>query len=394
MERVKKLKLKNRRELVLLLALTAFAFLLVVHMSSAGPAYADSPGGSVEPQMIAPPEPGDSPSHYIAGRVLNYESGFGVGGVKVYAYVIGVNDPFVTTTDPVGGFQFYDTNIQQDTEYHITVNGDGWHTGVALENLNWGQWDGWALTNGFAYVFRRIYLEPVTVIDVPAMAMFSNTKYATISYEMTGNYEFSHSMTFSLENPAFTLGYSSTTSESCTYTTGCQVSPNHQMKVSHRHWVATCWYPYLDTYPSSSPSLTTGKAGQDDPSWDWDLLGTSEYLDPNSTLVVNHHKENRLDQGGLISKEYSETGTYKWSVSAHVPFAIQYLAFGATIDMDTTVACANSNTVKYVLDRSGDTNPNTLYFWEYTSGASINIPDTGSGSGGMELHVWDVSGAG
>jgi hypothetical protein len=133
------MKLVNRRELIFLLCLTAFALLLVLNFS-ARRAYADSPADTVGPEMIAPPDPGD-PAPSIVGRVLNYDNGAGVGGVNVYAYVVGCNDPFVTTTDPCGGFWFYDSRIQPNAMYHITVNGDGWHTGVSVENPGWGQWD-------------------------------------------------------------------------------------------------------------------------------------------------------------------------------------------------------------------------------------------------------------
>jgi hypothetical protein len=242
-------------------------------------------------------------------------------------------------------------------------------------------------------VFRKIYLEPATVIEVPAMAMFSDTKYASLSYEMTGTYLFSHSMSFSIQNPSFTVGYSSTTSETLVENTVFQVAPNHQMKIVHRHYAATCWWAGLSTNPPSSPTLTTGNAGKDDKSWRWDLLDTTEYLDPNSTLVINNHEERRLDAGGAITESYTEQGSYTWSASLGVPFGIQYLDFGATIDLDVTVTSTSSSTVQYTIDRTSDTNTNRLYFWAYTSGVPINIPDNGKGTGGMEIHVWDMSGA-
>jgi hypothetical protein len=55
------------------------------------------------------------------------------------------------------------------------------------------------------------------------------------------------------------------------------------------------------------------------------------------------------------------------------------------------VTTGGSNRVSFKIDRSNDTNPNTLTFWIYTPGAFF---DANNHRGGVEFHVWDVSGAG
>jgi hypothetical protein len=77
---------------------------------------------------------------------------------------------------------------------------------------------------------------------------------------------------------------------------------------------------------------------------------------------------------------------------------MQYMAFGVTLNLGTTVTASTTNTVKYEIDRTGEdlTNP-VLTFWAYTKGASLQVPNSGNsgnGTGGLELHVWDMDGEG
>lgn len=216
------------------------------------------------------------------------------------------------------------------------------------------------------------------MVDVPAATLFSNTKYVTLSYKMTGTYSFSHIMSFSVPIAGISVGYSTSTSIEYTYI--FKTMPLTQSKIVKRHYAATYWD---DRKPGVAK---TGIAGYN-PSWNWDLLQTVEYLNPNN---LPYHVEHRIDANRTLIGEYIETGSYTWNYG--VPFAIQYQTFSVNINLDTTVTTtAASSTVEYVIDRSGDTNPNTLTFWAYTAGAVLD-PD--NKRGGMELHVWDMNGAG
>jgi len=128
-------------------------------------------------------------------------------------------------------------------------------------------------------------------------------------------------------------------------------------------------------------------------SWsDWGALLTQEYVDPNN-LDPNSYKQWPLDPGLTKEAKYQETGSYTWKVSYGVPFAIAFPAWGKYVNLDATVASTQGTTnwVYYLVDRRGDTNPNTLYFRVYTAGTFYNSDQE---IGGMELHIWDMSGAG
>jgi hypothetical protein len=135
---------------------------------------------------------------------------------------------------------------------------------------------------------------------------------------------------------------------------------------------------------------STGIAGSEE-TWDWGTLPTEEYIDPNS--LTSGYVDFPIASGTFKEGKYIETGSYTWSASIGVPFAISYSAFGVTISLDTAVTSTGTTTnwVSYIIDRRGDPDPNTLIFRVYTAGTFYD-PD--NKKGGMEIHIWDTSGAG
>jgi hypothetical protein len=271
--------------------------------------------------------------------------------------------------------------------YEITVNGGyinemgGW-----IPDPSWGQWAGYVVTDDtcWAQVYPR--LQPAAVVNVPAAAIFSNTKYATVSYEMQSTYTVSHSLTFSVPTAGITVGYQS--GETATSGVTVVADPNTGMVLSRKHYAASFW----DDTASPPGVKKTGISGRK-PQWDWVAGNCNEYLSTSNTLVLNNHKEEDVDANITFGIYYYEQNSCSatWSVSQGVPFAVSYGAYGVNLNLDVTVTTSSNNRVDCTINRSHDTNPNTLTFWLYTAGA---LCDPDAHQGGMEFHIWDMSGAG
>lgn len=180
---------KNRRVLVLLLA---FAFLLILFAaSSAQPAYATgTPSG---PQIIVPgptePDPFTYAPNTIEGIVYGYSTGSNAAGITVnLSYGTSL---VAIQADSRGYFQFYTgigfpdqpiILIQPNTQYRITVNGGSYgEMGGWIPDPTWGQWAGNVITDSNGWAGKHIPLQPAAIVYVPAAAIFSNTRYATVS---------------------------------------------------------------------------------------------------------------------------------------------------------------------------------------------------------------------
>jgi hypothetical protein len=73
-------------------------------------------------------------------------------------------------------------------------------------------------------------------------------------------------------------------------------------------------------------------------------------------------------------------------VNLDVPFAIIYEAFGRVIKLDVTITTI-SGTTTWLRYRIENPTENDIYFRVYTRGAQ---PNQSSGTGGMELHIWQI----
>jgi hypothetical protein len=383
---------KNPRVLMLLVAFSFF--LLLLAMSNTKPVYA---AGTVPaPQRIIPggDDGGPTPAPNTIYGQLESLGALGPYPAHVLVNLIQFTSIWTIYTDDIGCFQFQtgayypgqtSLVIMPNIRYEITVNG-GWLSDMGgwIPDPAWGQWAGYVVTDstGWAQVYPR--LQPAAVVNVPAAALFSNTKYATVSYEMQSTYTVSHSLTFSVPTAGITVGYQQSTT--ATYGMIFTVKPNCGATVSGRHYAASFW----DDTDSPPGVKKTGISGSD-PCWYWDFLSQSEYLNTSNPVVVSNHKEMSVDPVGTVEGWYSEQGSTKWSVSQGVPFAVGYRAYGTNLNLDIVVTTSSSNKVNFKIDRSNDTNPNTLTFWLYTAGA---LCDPDAHQGGMEFHIWDMSGAG
>lgn len=363
--------LVKRVNMRLWLVLIAAVFVVFV-LSSAGTAYASD--GGVGDEVLTPGEGGGRSYFTIEGYVndMNFNSISGVTVILRYVW------PIYTTTDSRGYFRFQESFIEPNCVYEITVNGWKEYLGDYLFDPKYGQWYGRVKTDDVGYACVFIYMERSTIVNVPAAALFSNTKYATLYYGTSQKSSFSHELSFSVANQGIGTGY--TTTISCEYIFG--VEPLTKCYVTRWHYAATYYNDY------EKRIVKTGIAGSED-YWGWGTLSTEEYIDPNK--LTSGYVDFPLARGTFIQATYREEGSYTWSARMGVPFAISYKAFGVTINLDVTVTSTGTNWVTYVVDRRGDTNPDTLIFRVYTGGAFY---DPNNQKGGIELHVWDMSGAG
>jgi hypothetical protein len=366
---------KNVQVWLLLMA----AVLVFLWSASARTAYAT--GGGVGTESFWPGE-GGGLSNAVTGFIYN-ERGSPVSGIWVFLET-GYVTPLATTTTTTGLYKFEDPNsILPNSFYHISVNGEWRQLGVECIDKGYGQWYGTVQTDDNGYAWKSIWIERAAIVNVPAAALFSNTKYATVSYEITDTYTVSHSLTFSVPITGTSLGYQ----QSMTATCGVIVivPPNSGATLKRKYYAASYW----DDTASPPGVKKTGISGTDQ-HWDWYCPNTQEYLNMTDPVVLNNYKEEGVGDVTL-GLYYYEQGSTTWSVSQGVPFALSYWAFGVNLNLDVTVTTSGSNRVDVVIDRSHDTNPNTLTFWIYTAGALFN---PNSHTGGMEFHIWDASGAG
>lgn len=367
---------------------------------SAQPAHAASPPNTGTPQTIIP-EPGDDPSYTIQGWVYRYNTICQAAvGVNVYLDAFDKTTGWEKAAGPIqtnagGYFSFYDGDprfedcIEANQVCYISINGWHWYDQTTLgyycDNPAWCQWRGSVKTDNRGYgCFSAIWLQTSAVVNVPAAAIFSNTKYATVYYKMSGTYSVSHGLTFSVPNAGVSVGYEQSTT--ATYGLSFSTDPNSGATISRRHYAASYW-----DNTASQPGVKVTGIGGSDLQWGWDVLSQNEYLSTSNPKVTSNHYETQVDCNKTEEGYYYEQGSTTWSVTQGVSFADSYLAFGVNIDLNVAVTTSGSNEVDFTIDRSHDTNPNLLTFWIYTPGASFN---PNNHVGGVEFHIWDYSGAG
>lgn len=364
----------SKHKVLVSLALAVFiVFLWSVFMTE--PVYANDPPDA----MIWPGDGGGEPAppHTIEGYVMG-AGGPAPAGVNVYLYYGSLT--VETTTDAYGHFEFEGSWIVPNETFWITANGKLYDLGTWCDDASWNQWKGWIITDENGYAYETIHLGRSAIVDVPAAALFSNTKYATLYYGIETTSSFSHTLHFNVAGSGIDTGYTTTMMESTEF----EGQPLLSWYVCRSHYAATYWD---DTKPGIAK--TGISAIVENTFWHANL--TSEYLDPNS--LTEGYVDIPVPHGIKQRVTYTETGSYTWSASLGVDFAITYKAFSIPIELDTTVTTTSgaTNWVSYVIDRTGDTNLNTLIFRAYTSGAILDLDND---RGGIELHVWDISGAG
>jgi hypothetical protein len=369
---------KNQRALMLLLA---FLFiLLLLGMANARSAYAA--GSNPAPQMQNPGGgggPNPTPDT-IYGQLGSLGGPGGPIPADVYVSLTWFTSTAWTYTDGNGVFQFQQGNngmvpMMPNTQYEIMVNADPWDNW--LPNDTWGQWSGNVVTDntGWALVFP--HLQPAAVVNVTQAALYSNTQYATLYYGTESDYQVEHSLSFNVPVAGISTGY--TTSLNTMY--------------SLQFWTAPLYSEiiYSPYYAVSFFDATQGKvvsSGIAAPAlrYPFGSTSTQEYVTAQNANPAYTRDFTVAPGGGEF--EYKESSSWTWQASV-VPFGIIFQAWNQVISIDVTVK-VTSGWTQWV--RAVFTNPtsNTLEFQIYTPG----VQPTESGFGGMELHVWDLSGDG
>lgn len=350
------------------------AVLVFLWFASARTAYAS--GGGLGTESFWPGE-GGGLTHAVEGFIY-HESGGPACGIWVFLET-GYLTPLATTTDSEGFYKFEDPNeILPNSFYHIAVNGQWAQLGVECINKGYGQWYGAIQTDDKGLAWKSITLEHSAIVNVTAAALFSNTQFATLYYGTESNYKVEHSLSFTV--PVLGIGTGYTTSMSITYTALFWTAPSYSELILRPYYAPTYFDDILGKVVSSGIT-------QPLPNKDWGSDLTHEYVDPQNPPTPEY-VDFPVAPGGKEWK-YQESGSYTWKASV-VPFGIIFEAFGQMISIDATVTVTQGKTtwVRYRID-----NPtgNTINFRVYTPGAT---PDEQGQIGGMELHVWDMSGAG
>jgi hypothetical protein len=289
----------------------------------------------------------------------------------------------LTYTDSNGVFVFESPYIMPNTGYVITVNGAQESLGVSADDPQWGQWAGWVYTGDNGYASRTIEISPSAEVNVPSAALFSNSQYATLRYGAESSSTFSHTVNFNVAIAGISTGYTSSLSVSY----GFEVAPTFASYWRKPYYATTY---YSDGYMSRWGIVSAGIAGEV-PNWYWGSAPTQEYIDPNT--LTQGYFDFPCANGTLNWYHYKETGSYTWSASSGVGFAISYRAFSLSIGVDVTVTVTSSaeSWVTFEVDRRSEASPGIRMFRAYAPGWPLNpSKNSGEGIGGMELHIWEI----
>jgi len=286
-----------------------------------------------------------------------------------------------------------------DTTYFIDVNGwcDNWYgsttLGVSCDNPAWGQWSGNLTTDSNAYGTTFVQLSPAAVANVTFAALYSNTKFATLYYGMGSSSDFYHTLSFGVLNSGISEGYSSSQSQSyLASVTGVESIAVQMMYYSNA---------YYDSFQSSigNPGVVTAGITTRVPYHGYYQPAISDYITNPSSLITTD-EPHTFSFGLAPSTEtysYSESGSYTWGASVGSPFGIIFSAWGNVITLDETVTTTTSHTNDVTISVTVPQGYGTVDFMAYCpgpAGTSFNPIEGSVGTGGFELHIWDMSGDG
>src|SRR2546427_6945357 len=148
--------------------------------------------------------PTSAASNKLEGCVVNSDTGNPVSGLVVVIITCGnYQSTADVTTDSNGHFSFQGNGlpicISPSSAFPVSVNGvtpitwvDGCYPlpspcpvlGVSAYDPTWGQWAGDIYTDGNGYASVVISLTPARQVVVPASTLYSNTQFASLSFQM------------------------------------------------------------------------------------------------------------------------------------------------------------------------------------------------------------------
>jgi hypothetical protein len=216
-------------------------------------------------------------------------------------------------------------------------------------------------------------------VNVTYAALYSDTEYATLEYGIQSESSFSHSVSFNVLNNGISLSYTQSSSASTSFI------------VSGVSCYQTCEHWYANSYDDSVPGVTKAGLSIQVPNTLCYSYATSEYVDP--TTLTSDYVDFGLGGGGKISQkyDYQETGSYTWGVNG-APFAIVFSAWSQLITIDETVTTTKTNQLSFTV--TVPANSSFINFRAYCPSNFNPRADPSIGTGGFELHVFDMSGYG
>jgi len=379
--KITRLQLLRSQRIILPLIIIA-VLLFVVSLSSAGkPVYAAS---ATPQQIVSGGGPGvggggGSPPPQIMGQIFNAQTGGYAANVTVCLYDEYWNiGAFLgsTTTDSQGNFDFSFGEILANGEYLITINGYKSDLGTSAIDPSWCQYESYVWTNsGSQGLMGRLSLPPSAVVNVTYAALYSNTQYATLYYGTESVHTVEHSLSFNV--PVLGIGTGYTTSISATYSSTFWTAPLHSEIIYSPYYAAS----YFDGTQGKLVSAGIVEPALGYPSGS---MSTNEYVTPQNANPA-YTALYTVAPGGA-EFDYMESGSWTWQASV-VPFGIIFQEWSQVISVDVTVTVTQEWT-QWV--RTVFTNPTNSNLEFLVHGAQ----PTPNGFGGMELHVWDMSGDG
>jgi hypothetical protein len=407
----KKTTLLNQRTRLLLITLAGFLVFLWL-ASAAGPAHA---AGISVPGRWTPGEGGGGgtppppPSYLIEGWVFNRQTGQPASGMSVclsWGYPLGFcpcDCTLPVLTDSSGHFKFTNSyvldynlhGIQAGYQYYISVNGwldplnNAGNLGQECDNPLWCQWLGYVTANGNAYASINIYLEPSTVVNVTYAAFYSNTQFATLYYGLSNQGEFHHNLEFNVLSSGISIGYSISRSETFTGA----VWGTRSIAFQRIHYA----YALYDS-TIASPGVVKAGVGDLKPYTGFYNTPISEYITNPQGLFdtdSNHCYNFGMAEQSSQTYYYSETSSHTWGVSGS-PFAIIFSAWSNVVTIDETVTTSSTSDVTmYVAVPHGYGYVNFMAYCPGQAGTRFDpLLSPSVGTGGFELHVFDMSGKG
>jgi hypothetical protein len=238
---------------------------------------------------------------------------------------------------------------------------------------------------------QPIPLAPATIVNVTFAALYSNTQFATLQYGIGSSTDFYHTLSFGVLNSGINIGYS--TSQSGSYTgsvTGVESAAIQMLYYSNA---------YDDCPPgggSGTFNVVDAGIGEKVPYNGYYANKISEYITNASALYTTDlpHTFTFGACPGTWTYGYSETGSYTWGLSVGSPFGILFGAWGNIISIDETVSTTTEKTNDVSISVTIPPGYGDVQFMAYCPGppgTTFNPLQSSVGTGGFELHIWDMS---
>ena len=350
--------------------------------------------------------PTSSASGKIEGCVVSYDYGSPVpnqyvviitcGGYQITDYAI---------TDSNGHFSFAETLpngsacIIANKSYVLSVNGatpvtsaDGCYPlpspckvlGKDAYDPMWGQWVGDITTDNTGYASAAIQISPAKTVMVAAAAMYSNTQWSTLHFQMSQSADVSIGVSASI-GAASSIQAGFSNNFGVTSTNAFDEPPVHADYFGLPYYAIGyyCAGSSSESFYGWSCSQGLQNAGVTIPvgGYHWQPYQRVEYLNPNTLSTGSYLDCNILPSAAPFGP--SSTHTVGQTSSLGFTWGATFWGITASLSYTTTYTSTTSDTTGITINY---TNGPNLIFRYYPASGTCDKPIWGS-----ELHVWDMS---